>query len=128
MFRYAKCGATQLEKALINAAAAPDAQAITSTIQTAYGAAAGSKKFEVLQTTGNAWTDHALRGGWLLVDDGGTAMGDMYRIKDNYWTMRTVFATLLRLPMMWYCSRTSVPIPLSVRRIRFHLWLVCRLL
>ena len=50
-FRYARAGATQLAKNLVNAAAAPDAQAITSTIQTGYGAAAGLVTFDVLLTT-----------------------------------------------------------------------------
>lgn len=84
-FRYSQNGTPALGKALMAASAALDAEAITSTAQTAYGAAAGSRKFNVLQTTGNAWTDHALIDGWLLVGDGGTAMGDMYLIKDNWW-------------------------------------------
>jgi len=84
-FRYCKAGATGLSKGYIGAAAAPDAQAITSTAQTAYGAAAGSIKFDILQTTGNAFSDGDLVGGKLLVDDGGTAMGDIYVIKSNVW-------------------------------------------
>jgi len=85
-FRYCKNGAVALSKALITAGAAQDAQAITSTAQTAYGASVGTKKFNVLQTTGNAWSAHDLIDGWLVVSDGGDAMGDMYLIKDNYWT------------------------------------------
>jgi len=87
MWRYSKnSSAAILAKALMNVAQVHDAEAITSTAQTDYGASAGAKKFEVLQTTLNAWTDHDLIDGWLLVGDGGTAMGDMYVIKDNYWT------------------------------------------
>lgn len=86
MWRYCKAGAVGLSKALVNSSAALDAQAITSTAQTAYGAAAGSTKFDVLLTTGNAWTKNALVDGWLLVSDGGTAMGDLYMIKSNKWT------------------------------------------
>lgn len=87
MFRYCKnSSAATLSKALMNVAQVHDAQAITSTAQTAYGAAAGSVKFDVLLTTGNAWSNHDLIDGWLLVGDGGTAMGDMYFMKDNSWT------------------------------------------
>lgn len=86
MFRYCQNGAVALSKALVNSSAALDAQAITSTIQTAYGAAAGSVQFDVLLSTGNGWSNNDLRDGWLLVSDGGTAMSDLYVIKDNKWT------------------------------------------
>ena len=86
VFRYARAGGTQLAKNLLNAAAAPDAQAITSTAQTAYGAAVGAVTFDVLQTTGNAWVEDSLIDGWLHVSDGGAAMGDMYKIASNVWT------------------------------------------
>ena len=85
-FRYARAGAIQLAKNLLNAAAAPDTQAITSTIQTAYGAAVGAVTFDVLQTTGNAWVENSLVDGWLHVSDGGAAMGDLYKIESNKWT------------------------------------------
>jgi hypothetical protein len=86
-FRYCRnSSAATLSKALMNASAALDPQAITSTAQTAYGAAVGAKKFDVLQTTGNGWTNDALIDGWLLVGDGGAAMGDLYIIKNNKWT------------------------------------------
>ncbi|MCK5610265.1 hypothetical protein KAR91_50800 [Candidatus Pacearchaeota archaeon] len=87
MFRYCQnSSAATLAKALMNASAALDADAITSTIQANYGVSAGEKKFDVLLTTGNAWSDSALIDGWLLIGDGGTALGDMYLIKDNKWT------------------------------------------
>jgi hypothetical protein len=85
-FRYARAGGTQLAKNLLNAAAAQDAQAITSTIQTGYGASAGDVTFDVLLSTGNAWSDDSLIDGWLHVSDGGAAMGDLYRIRSNKWT------------------------------------------
>jgi len=85
-FRYAKAGGLGLSKCLITASPPKDAQAITSTIQTAYGASAGAKQFDVLLSTGNAWANNYLRDGVLLVSDGGTAMGDCYRIKDNIWS------------------------------------------
>jgi len=85
-FRYCENGAVALAKALMASGAAQDAQAITSTEQTAYGASAKAKKFDVLLSTGNAWSDHDLVDGWLVVSDGTTALGDMYLIKDNYWT------------------------------------------
>jgi hypothetical protein len=98
-FRYARAGATQLAKNLVNAAAAPDAQAITSTIQTAYGASASSVTFDVLLTTGNAWVDGSLVDGWLHVSDGGAAMGDLYEIKANSWsTSDTVMSVTLSDP------------------------------
>lgn len=86
-FRYSQGGAIALAKALVNASAALDAQAITSTAQTAYGVAAGEKIFDVLQTTGNGWSDGDLIDGWMIVSDGATAMSDMYVIKDNKWTI-----------------------------------------
>jgi hypothetical protein len=72
---------------LVNSSAALDAEAITSTAQTAYGVAAGEKLFDILLTTANAWTDGALIDGLMLVADGDSAMGDMYIIKDNKWTV-----------------------------------------
>jgi len=91
MFRYCKnSSAATLAKALMNVAQVHDAQAITSTVQTAYGASAGATKFDVLQTSGHAWTAHALIDGWLLVGDGGTAMSDMYFITDNTLTSTNV--------------------------------------
>ena len=93
-FRYCQDAGSGISKALMAASAALDTQAITSTAQTAYGAALGAQKFNVLLTAGNAWTDHALRDGWLLVGDGGDAMGDMYMIKDNYWTTSDTVMTV----------------------------------
>jgi len=87
MFRYCQnSSAAILAKALVNSSAALDAEAITSTIQTGYGVAAGESRFDVLLTTLNAWTADDLIDGWLLVSDGGTAMSDMYMIKANKWT------------------------------------------
>jgi hypothetical protein len=98
-FRYARAGATQLAKNLVNAAAAQDAQAITSTIQTGHGAGVGEVTFTVLQTTGNAWVDGSLIDGWLHVSDGGAAMGDLYEIKSNVWiTGDTVMSVTLSDP------------------------------
>jgi hypothetical protein len=85
-FRYCEAAGTALSKCLLNTSAAQDAQAITSTAQTAYGVAAGETKFDVLLTTGNAWVADDLIDGWMLVSDGGTAMGDFYMIKANKWT------------------------------------------
>lgn len=82
-FRYCKNGSTQIAKALLIAAEQIDAQQ-KATIQTAYGASAGDKKFEVLATTGHGVSNHELIDGLLLVNDGSTAaMGDLYTIKDN---------------------------------------------
>jgi hypothetical protein len=85
-FRYSRAGGTALSKALVNAAAAPDAQAITSTIQTGHGAVAGRVTFDVLLTTGNGWVTDSLIDGWLHISDGGASMGDLYEIKSNKWT------------------------------------------
>ena len=81
-FRYCHAGEA-ISKALVASSAALDAQAITSTVQTLYGAAAGADKFDVLLTTGHGITTNMLRNGWLLVSDGGSAMSDMYMIKEN---------------------------------------------
>lgn len=83
MFRYCKNGSTQIAKALLVAAEQIDAQQ-KATIQTAYGASVGEKKFEVLATTAHGVSNHELIDGLLLVNDGSTAaMGDLYTIKDN---------------------------------------------
>jgi len=86
MWRYAKAAATEIAKASLTSAATPDAQQIDSLIQTAYGASAGVKKFDVLLTTANLLVADDLIDGWLLVGDGGTAMSDMYLIKNAKWT------------------------------------------
>jgi len=87
MFRYCQNSSTAiLAKALVNSSAALDAEAITSTNQGAtYVHDAGEVTFNILLTTGNDWSDDDLIDGWLLVSDGGTAMGDMYMIKSNEW-------------------------------------------
>ena len=84
-YRYCKNGATQLAKSLLVAAEAIDGQQVC-TIQTNYGADKGATDFSFLATTGSAISDHELIDGYLLVSDGGTAMGDLYVIKDNVWT------------------------------------------
>ena len=83
-WRYCKNGGAALVKALMTVSPVQDAQAL-AIIQTAYGASAGATKLNCLITTGNALTDHELADGTLFVNDGGTAMGDSYLIKDNYW-------------------------------------------
>ncbi len=77
----------------------PDAQAITSTIQTGHGASVGEVTFTVLQTTGNAWVKDSLVDGWLHVSDGGDAMGDLYEILSNEWaTSDTIMNVTLSDP------------------------------
>ena len=86
MFRYCKnSAAAALSKSLMTVAALLDAEQLAK-VQTAYGASAGDIKFDILATTGHTITDHELIDGWLLVNDGGASMGDMYLIKDNYFT------------------------------------------
>ena len=97
-FRYcSNSSAAILAKALMNSSAALDAEAITSTNQGAsYTQVAGAETIDILQTTGNAWTDDALIDGWMLIGDGSTAMGDMYMIKANKWvTSDTVMRVTL---------------------------------
>jgi hypothetical protein len=84
MFRYCKDSGTGITKAFMACAEPPDAQAF-GTVQTAYGVSAGEQKFDILCTTGNGITDHELVDGYLWVNATGTAEGDLYIIKDNYW-------------------------------------------
>jgi len=83
-FRYCKDSGTGVTKAFMAASEVLDAQQV-SNVQTAYGVDAGDVKFDILLATGNGITDHELIDGTLLVDRGGTAQGDCYVIKDNYW-------------------------------------------
>ena len=88
-FRYCKNGAEALIKAEFVQTPAHDAQSIASTIQTgneAYGATAGAMTFDVIVATGSGISTNSLKDGWLIISDGGTAMGDMYLIKSNKWT------------------------------------------
>lgn len=85
-FRYCKNGATALGKCKMVQTPAHDAESIASTVQTAYGASAEATTFDVLVATGSGITANSLRDGWLIVSDGGTAMGDMYLINSNKWS------------------------------------------
>jgi hypothetical protein len=81
---YCQNGAVALTVARLVQTPTQDAQQVTSTIQTSYGASAGAKYVDVVATTGNAIADSDLIDGWLVVSDGSaTAMGHMYKIKDN---------------------------------------------
>jgi len=84
-FRYAKAGAAALSPHLMGVAAKIDAQQL-ATVQTAYGASEGENVFDILATTGHTITDGELKDGWLLVNDGGDAMGDLYLINNNKFT------------------------------------------
>ena len=81
-FRYAKAGGAILSPHLMNVAALLDAQQFAKA-QTAYGASEGEVVFDILATTGHTITDGELKDGWLFVNDGGTAMGDLYHINNN---------------------------------------------
>jgi len=85
-FVYCKNGATALGKCKMVQTPAHDAQSIASTVQTAYGVAVNKTTFDILVATGSGITANSLRDGWMLVSDGGSAMGDMYLIKSNKWT------------------------------------------
>ena len=84
-FIYLKNGATALGKCKVVQTPAHDEESIASTIQTAYGVSAGEAKFDILVATGSGITANSLRDGWMLVSDGGAAMGDFYMIKSNKW-------------------------------------------
>ena len=83
-WKYCQNGAVALTVARLTQTPTQDAEMVTSLAQTAYGVSAGAKRFDVLATTGNAIADSDLIEGWLIVSDGSaTAMGHMYKIKDN---------------------------------------------
>jgi len=81
-FRYAKAGAAALSPHLMGCSALLDAEQIGQ-IQTAYGASAEDTVFDILCATGHTITDGELKDGWLHVNDGGAAMGDLYLINNN---------------------------------------------
>ena len=83
-WRYCKAGSVALTRGFMNASEAVDAQQL-GTLQTAYGASVGETKFDILCTTGNAISDHELVDGILWVNATGSAEGDYYSIKYNYW-------------------------------------------
>jgi len=88
-FVYLKNGATALGKCKMVQTPAHDAESIASTIQTgneAYGASAGASTFDVVVATGSEITANSLRDGWMIVSDGGDAMGDMYLVKSCKWS------------------------------------------
>ena len=84
-YKYCKNAAVEIAKAQLIQAAAPDAQQKANT-QTAYGVDADENKFDILVTTGSGIADDDLIDGYLLVSDGGAAMGDFYTIKTHKWT------------------------------------------
>jgi len=85
-WRYCENGAVALAKNRVVTQKTENA-ANQDTLQTAYGTAAGTKKFDVLVGTGGGISDHDLIDGYLLVNQGTgvTDEGDMYVIKDNKW-------------------------------------------
>jgi len=84
-YKYCKNAATEIAKANLIQASAPDPQQ-KANLQTAYGESAGESKFDILVATGSGISDDDLIDGYLLVSDGGAAMGDLYTIKDHKWT------------------------------------------
>lgn len=84
MFRYCKDSGTGSAKALAQCSEPVDAQQLGQ-VQTAYGVSATESKFDILCTTGNGISDHELIDGILWVNATGSAEGDAYVIKDNYW-------------------------------------------
>ncbi len=85
-FIYAQNGAVALAKNRVVTQKTENA-ANQDTLQTAYGAAAGVKIFDVLVGTGGGISDGDLIDGYLLVNQGTavTDEGDMYIIKSNKW-------------------------------------------
>ena len=83
-YRYCKNGATALIKAGIVQAEAYDAQQV-GPAQAGYAHSAGDVTFNILCTTGSGIADGDLVNGHLLVNDGATALGDLYTLKDNKW-------------------------------------------
>ncbi len=85
-FEYCKNGAVALPQYRVVTQKTENA-ANQDTLQTAYGVAAGTKIFDVLVGTGGGLVDGDLIDGWLLVNQGSSAVdeGDMYLIKSNKW-------------------------------------------
>jgi len=93
MWRYCKNGGVALSKALMTVAPVAASEQLAK-IQTSYGASAGAQSFNCVLTTGNTITDGELIEGTLLVNDGGTAMGDSYIIKNNKWITTDTIMTI----------------------------------
>lgn len=84
-YKYCKNDSTEIGKALLIQSSAPDPQQKAST-QTLYGADEGDAVFDAVFTTGSGIEDGDLVDGYLLVSDGGDAMGDLYTIKKHQWS------------------------------------------
>ena len=84
-YKYCKADSTEIAKALLIQTSAPDPQQ-KAKIQTDYGANAGESVFDAIFTTGSGIADGDLVDGYLFVNDGGDAMGDLYTIKKHAWT------------------------------------------
>ncbi len=86
-FRYCKNGAVALAKNVMIQSEEIDTQAI-DILQTGKSAAVGVKLLSLLITTANALADGGLVNGWIIVNQGTSAIdeGDMYVVKNNTFT------------------------------------------
>ena len=86
-FRYCKNGSTEIAKNLMIQSELIDPQAV-DILQTGKSAAVCAKVLDLLITTANAITDGGLVDGWIIVNQGTSAIdeGDMYVVKNNRFT------------------------------------------
>jgi hypothetical protein len=89
-YKYCKNNTTALAKALLVAAEANDSAQLAK-IQTNAGASAGDTSFTVEVATGSGIVDDELIDGYILINDGGDAMGDLYIVKSNKYTTTDTF-------------------------------------
>lgn len=85
-FRYCQDSGTGISKARMACAYPPNANTV-NIVQTGYAHSIGDKQFNILLTTSNGTTASCYRDGYLWVNQGASGtIGDMYIVKDNYWT------------------------------------------
>ncbi len=86
-FRYCKNGSTEIAKNLVIQSELIDAQAV-DVLQTGKTAAVGDTVLNLLITTANGLADGDLVDGWIIVNQGTSAIdeGDMYVVKSNKFT------------------------------------------
>lgn len=82
-FRYVKNGAVALTRALMTQSAVQDSKAF-EIAQTGHAQVVGSRKIDILVTTGGGWDDDAFAGGFLVCNKVSPAtVGDIYAIRSS---------------------------------------------
>lgn len=118
-YRYCKNGGTALAKAVLIAAEALDAQQVAK-IQSSADTSAGDTVFTIEVATGSGIDDGELVDGYILINDGGTAMGDMYIIKSHRWTTTDTFMQVVIADAGGLRNEIEATDDVSIIKNQFH--------